>query len=92
MTATPRTLIEMQNYPTAYEVAINDRVVTYSARKTKRALLEIAQQHGQEILGMLGDWDGEAIYKNGRWMFGPVTVRFTGRTERDAASALGLIN
>ena len=91
MPITPRTLTQMQNRPTSYEVAIEGEVVAYTAKKTKGALLDIAQKNGQKILDQLGDWDGEAVYRKGKWIFGPVTIAFTGRTEREAASAAGLI-
>lgn len=87
----PRTLTEMQNYNTAYEVAIDGIVVAYTQRKTKAALLKIAQRNSKMILAKLGETDPEAKYSKGRWDFGPVTVAFTGRTERAAASAAGLV-
>ncbi len=89
--ARPRTLTQMQHRPTAYEVVVTrdngqETRLAFTERRTKQALLRIAQDNGQQILGMLGDWDGEATYsaKSG-WTFGPVTIRFSGRTERDLA-------
>ena len=87
----PRTMTEMMNRPTAWEVSIDGQVVAYIARNTKSALLDVARQNAKAIIAKLGDADPEPVYTKGKWQFGPVCVKFTGRTERDAASALGMI-
>ena len=89
--ATPRTLTQMQNRPTAWEVEIDGEVVAYIARKTKSALLDVARQNAKKIIAKLGEDDPIPVYTKGKWRFGPVCVKFTGRTERDAASAMGMI-
>lgn len=79
-----RTLEEMQNRPTAYEVAIDGVPVAFTVRKTKAALLAIAREHGDAILAKPGAAEAVATYSKARgWEFGPVRVDFTGRTERD---------
>ena len=90
---TPRTLTEMQNYPTAYEVSVGGQVVAYTAQKTKKALLRIAQLNGEAILANFPDEeDIPASYsKAAGWTFGHIAVKFTGRTEREAASVLSLV-
>ena len=91
MRRNPRTLADMQNRRTAYEVIARHEDGTeirlgFTERHTKSVLLTIAQQNGESILAMLGDWDGEAVYsKSHGWTFGPVRVCFSGRTERDCA-------
>ncbi len=97
MTSQPRTLTQMQRYGTSYEVAVTVRDVTtrlaFTERRTRASLLNIAQDNGTQILDLIGDAPvGDATYtKIGGWIFGPARVHFTGRTERDVASAMGLI-
>ena len=87
----PRTLSQMQHLPTAYEVAINGDVVGYTARKTKQALLAFARDNASKILSQIpDDMDPPAEYTKGKWSFGSVAVYFTGRTEREAATEMGL--
>ena len=94
----PRTLTEMQRYGTAYEVAVTAGDVTirlaFTERRTKWMLLGIAQQHGSQVLALIGDdtpVDDVTYAKATGWTFGPAQVHFTGRTERDVASAMSLI-
>ncbi len=92
----PRTLTEMQRYGTSYEIALTahgfETRLAFSQRCTKATLLKVAQQNADQILALLDDWDGEATYaKATGWTFGPARVHFTGRTERDVASAMSLI-
>jgi hypothetical protein len=90
----PRTLEQMQYCRTRYEVELiaggNRRIIGYTARKTRDALYEYARQHGDEILRVLGD--PENIWFTHRTdeivINDEVTVRFTGRTERDARMAI----
>lgn len=82
-----RTLEEMQNRPTAYEVAVEATgtrtILAYTARQTKSRLLEIAIENGPAIIEMLGDWDGQQTYSKATgWTFGPARIFFTGGTER----------
>ena len=91
MAIATRTLTQMQNRPTSYEVAINGVPVAYTQRKTKHNLLKIAGEFSDMMLDLMDDWDGEAVYTNGQWAFGPAIIAFTGRTERDVASEKGLI-
>lgn len=92
MTAHPRTLAQMQNRPTSYEVVARregngDIRLAFTERHTKSVLLSIAQRHGDAVLAMLGDWDGDAKYSASHgWAFGPVRICFSGQTERDLAS------
>lgn len=90
MPVQPRTLEQMAFCRTRYEVELiaggNRRVIAYTARKTQEALYEYARQHGDEILRVLGDPENvwfskraDAIEINDE-----VTIRFSGRTERDA--------
>ena len=93
----PRTLTQMQHRPTSYEVVAKHEDgqeirLAFTERRTKRCLLHIHQSNGQKILDMLGQWDGIATYSsNSGWIFGPVSIRFSGRTERDLASEMYFI-
>ncbi len=93
----PRTLTQMQCYRTSYEVAVTQGNVTirlaFIARRTRGALLTVAQDNGSQILDLIGDRPvGDATYSSTTgWTFGPARVHFTGRTERDVASAMGRI-
>ena len=79
---------------TAYEVVAchengQEMHLAFTERHTKRVLLAIAQSNGNEILEMLGSWDGEVTYaKTTGWTFGPVSVCFSGRTEHGVSSLL----
>ena len=94
MKSNPRTLEQMAHRLTAYEVIARhengqEMHLAFTARHTKLVLLAIAQSNGNEILEMLGSWDGEVTYaKTTGWTFGPVSVRFSGRTERGVSSLL----
>ncbi len=98
MTTTPRTLTQMQNRATSYEVAVtahcNTTRLGFTERKTRAVLLWMAHTYAGAQMGLLTicDWDGKAIYSKGQgWVFGPVRIHFTGRTERDVASEMGRI-
>ncbi len=93
MTTAPRTLVQMWNRPTAYEIVARhedgDEIrLGFSERHTKSALLNAITDNNREaVLTMLGDWDDVAIYtKLAGWTFGPVRICF-GRTEREIANA-----
>ena len=96
MTAQPRTLEQMINRPTAYEVAlvVDGKVIdilAYTARQTRSVLLSIAQDHGPRIANdILKTDDFECKYaKATGWVFGGrVQVKFTGWTERSRRSQL----
>ena len=87
----PRTLTQMHRHLTAYEVAVTTnsetRLLGFSERTTKGALLSIARANSDLILRLLGRWDGQASYtKATGWTFGPARIHFTGKTEREVAS------
>ncbi len=92
----PRTLTEMQRYGTSYEIALiangYETRLAFSQRKTRSTLLKVAQANADQVLALVDDWDGDAAYSSTTgWTFGPARVYFTGRTEREVASAMGLI-
>ncbi len=96
MTATPRTLTQMQRRATSYEVGMTFQGQTtrleFTERTTRSVLLSIVRQHSEEILRLMGTWDGDAKYtKATGWTFGPVRIHFTGKTEREIASAMNLV-
>ena len=90
-TVEPRTITQMQHRPTSYEVVAKhedgrETRLAFTQRRTKSALLRIAQANSETILAMLGVWDGEATYTKAQgWTFGPCRIHYTGRTERDLA-------
>ena len=93
MRTEPRTLAEMQHRPTSYEVVAKcddgpETRLAFSQRNTKAVLLDIAFANRETLLELIGDgWDGETDYtRDCGWIFGPVSIRFSGRTERDCAS------
>ncbi len=93
MTFTPRTLTQMQRRATSYEVGMTFQGQTtrleFTERTTRSVLLSIAQHHEEKILRLLGTWDGKAQYSSTTgWTFGPVRIHFTGKTEREIASAM----
>lgn len=91
MSTTPRTITQMKNRPTSYEVVVKTEAVEirlgFTERKNKHGLLTQARWNGQTILPLIGDWDDEATYsKSQGWTFGPARVCFSGRTERDCTT------
>ena len=89
-TVEPRTIAQMQFRPTSYEVTVShngeETRLAFTERRTKSTLLRIAQGNSETILAMLGVWDGEATYTKAQgWTFGPVSIRYSGKTERDLA-------
>lgn len=92
MRTEPRTLQAMHRRLTAYEVIAEhdngtETRLAFTERRTKAVLLSIAQSNSETVLEMLGSWDGEAVYsKSHGWTFGPVSILYSGRTERDCAS------
>ena len=96
MTATLRTLTQMQYLPTSYEVAVTANGFTthlgFTERTTKGTLLTACRHHGKFILTLLGDWDGDWTYTKATGVtLGPARVHFTGKTERDFANEMNLI-
>ena len=96
-TPSPRTLTQMQRRTTSYEVAVTAGGVTtrlaFTARRTRGALLSIAQDNVGQVLALIDDpdnADGRYSSTTG-WTFGSARVHFTGRTEREVASAMGRI-
>lgn len=72
---------------TKYEVILKHsetkRILGYTARRTKSALLKFAQWNASDILALIPDWDDVATYnKNNGWQFGDVTITFSGATEK----------
>ncbi len=99
----PRTLEQMQHRSTCYEVGLyvsgkQVKTLTFAARKTNRSLLEAVWQNGSEIKPILTEEELDSDYSVSRFdgvVFhsGRVTVRFTGKTERECATeALRLTN
>ncbi len=93
MTIEPRTLSQMQNRPTAYEVVLLTRDglrhrLGFTQRRGKRALLAVAQQDSKRVLELLGaDADTDCRYMDGEWQFGDVCrLIYSGKTERDFAA------
>lgn len=91
----PRTFEQMALRPTRYEVELvaggKNRIIGYTARKTREALLRYVDQHRNEIVKHIDDpdvaWFSECN-ANCVCVNDAVSVRFTGRTERDARSAI----
>jgi len=79
------------NYPTRYEVVLSNGqtsyLVAYTARKSRRGLMSCIRQHGPAILRITELSESARFTFNGsiaqlgenNW-----TVRFSGRTQRDA--------
>ena len=89
---TPRTLTQMQNRPTSYEVVFvhnnEETRLGFTQRRTKKSLLNMAQENSELLLDKLSseqldkDW---SYNKNTGLEFTGSFVRFSGRTERDLA-------
>ena len=88
----------LRNRPTSYEVVIVAngaivRVLGFTAKHTRGALLEFARANGAEILALMTDEqaDMEWSYNASRGAVsfggGAVLVAFTQRTEMDIAKA-----
>lgn len=94
MDVQPRTLEQMALYRTRYEVELtigsNTRIVGYSVRKAGDVLLGYIGDFKDEIVRHIGDPDSAWITsrKDAIEINDCVTVRFTGRTERDARREL----
>lgn len=84
-------LQRLQSGPTRYELAaiLGERrvLIGYCARQSRRTVLEACRKHGAAVTKLLGASeihfarkvaDGATV---GAW-----TIRFTGRTQRDAVS------
>ena len=92
---TPRTLKQMTNRPTCYEVGLfvdGEQIETlaFVARRTRRKLFDLCVQNGPDISAHMTDdeldLDYHATMHGVDFANGRVAVRFTGRTERDLAS------
>ncbi len=94
MDALPRTHQQMALRPTRYEVELTvgstRKIVGYTARKTREALLRYVQTHRDEIIQYIGDPDSAYITARRERIDinEGVSIGFTGRTERDARNAL----
>jgi hypothetical protein len=100
MTATPRTLTEMQNRPTAYEIAVSvngkSEVIAFAQKTTERALRATitANMNDEREAFITAAMTAEELNADyaynrelGRIYFAKnVWIGKTGRTERDAAA------
>ncbi len=92
--ATPRTLEQMQNYATRYEVAVSVNgetfVANYMVRKSRDALIAVARDNSEHLLNFINEGE-EWKYSRARGLEFNANVRvyFTGRTERDARISMG---
>lgn len=91
MRKTSRTLEQMHRRATAYEIALDTptgrTILGYSERRTRAVLISASQDAADSILPYVAN-GAEWKYRDGAITWAPgVVVRFTGRTERDAASA-----
>lgn len=96
MNVEARTIAEMQNRPTAYEVILTKgetkRRVSFIARKSKVGLYKAMIANGPEILEVV-EADGaelgedDIVYSKGAYFFGSTgwELKFSGRTERTCA-------
>lgn len=94
-TATPRSLDDLHNRHTRYEVAIKidgvSFVAGYMLAKSRSALIAVARDHSEQLLKALGngpDQPWSYSMKNGLQFAPNVRVYYTGRTERDARLTL----
>lgn len=96
MACTPRTLMQMHNRATAYEVAIYDRAgkmverVAFTERRTKRGLLIWARAYRDKLAAVAGvqlDQLDVLQWTKDRLCVGNASIAYTGRTERDCAIA-----
>lgn len=94
MDAQPRTFEQMALRPTRYEVELTvgskRRIIGYTPRKTRDALLRYVQHYREEIVQHIGDPDS-AYFTARRERIDindDVSIGFTGRTERDARAAI----
>lgn len=92
----PRTRTQMLNRQTSYEVVANTpdgRIrLGFLARVNKHTLLKVAQrpENSSRLLHYMSDDDPSATYsRDNGWTLGPITIRLSGRTERDCANEEG---
>ena len=89
---TQEKLAALRNYGTKYEIALKllsdgrEFRVCYSGRKSRSGLLSAVQAAGPDILRVTSMPDDARMeWKDGAMKLGTVaTIRFTGRTQRDA--------
>ena len=93
----PRTLEEMHNRQTRYEVAVTAKgqtfIANYMVRRCRDALIAVARDNNEFLLKALGDGpDLEWSYsmKNGLEFAPGVRVYYTGRTEGEARMEMGV--
>lgn len=89
----PRSLAEMHNRPTRYEIVATDGArsirLGFAVQINKGRLLDMARAQGAAIIAMLNGWNGKPTYSHGNgWQFGPVRVGKSGATERDIAAQM----
>lgn len=90
----PRTVRQMRNRPTSYEVGLYDRAtgamlkrLAFTPRRTKGQLLSIACANSAAITAIEPDAD-TMTYTNGSWCTARLRIAWTGNTERDCACAM----
>lgn len=101
MTAKPRTLSQMQNRLSSFEIGLYVDgkcvdVLAYTERKTIAVLLSITMKNADIIKSYLSEDELDMPFKKSvkhgvSLGGGKVVICYTGYTERDAASKLGLI-
>lgn len=93
MATTPRTRAELHNRTTTYEIVAvlptgAQHRLGFTARISKRTLLGLAQDHAETLLPHLGGDDSASYTAAGGLRLGAVTVRKSGRTERECSPTL----
>ena len=92
MTKTPRTLLEMKSLPTTYEVVATDgnnvSRLGFINSKSENALLSTLDfdDNWYIVAAMRSDEKTHGVFggKSG-WVFGNVTVKLSGKTERQCS-------
>jgi len=83
--------------PTRYEVVMvhegKETHLGFTARTGRSPLLDMAQANSEALLAIIPEDDDSATLKGGKTKavltFGPVIIRYSGRTERDVATLKG---
>jgi hypothetical protein len=95
MNPTPRTLEQMVNRPTAYEIGLfvdgsQVATVAFTERKTKRVVYQMIAHHRDEIVKFVSaEQENMGYHEIPGGLISDdrcVEIRFTGRTERELAS------
>lgn len=100
MNVLPASISDRANLPTRYEVAVyvdgdRARIIGYVGRRTKQVLLELCGANASFLKSLLTEEELDMNWnytKNDGVSFADrVKIRFTGRTERDAAQSLNML-